>query len=98
MNRVTMGTTSTPTTAEDAAAEFFTNRVLMGMFAPRPPVELEVEVAELGVDHTQPTAPPKEADLADPAPDQLVGRHGANPGAWSAFRANHFRGLNGAQS
>ena len=34
-----MGTTSTPTTAEDSAAELFTNRVFMGMFAPRPPVK-----------------------------------------------------------
>jgi hypothetical protein len=31
-----MGTTSTPTKAEDSAAEFFTNRVFMGMFAPAP--------------------------------------------------------------
>ena len=31
--------TSSPSTAEDEAAEYFFNRVFMGMFAPRPPVE-----------------------------------------------------------
>ena len=36
MKRVTMGTIVPPTTAEDSAAEFFTNRVFMGMFAPAP--------------------------------------------------------------